>query len=197
MLVDLPVFLTGRLVEDEVTQFAQGGDGDPLASYTAEVEDIKAKAEEMTERLRTAAGTARTPDGAVSVTVGAAGVLQEITFGAKAYHRPPEALSATVMQLIATAQKQVSAEVYGAFGGLVGGEGSEAISILQEFLPQPDDEEDEPAPPAAAPPPPPPHQQHPPPPAAPPRPQENPPSPSPRRPPRSAPVEDDLDNNPW
>ncbi|SEO97502.1 YbaB/EbfC family nucleoid-associated protein [Amycolatopsis saalfeldensis] len=181
-----------------MTQFAQGGDGDPLASFTAEVEDIRAKAEEMSERLRTATGTARTPDGAVSVTVGAAGVLQGITFGAKAYHRPPEALSATVMQLIATAQKQVSAEVYGAFGGLVGGPDSEAMSILQEFLPQPDEEEDEPAPPAPAPPPPPPpHQPPPPPAAASPRQQESPPSASPRRPPRSAPVEDDLDNNPW
>jgi DNA-binding protein YbaB len=183
-----------------VTQFAQGGDADPLASFTAEVEGIRAKADEMAERLRTATGTARTPDGAVSVTVGAAGVLQGITFGAKAYHRPPEVLSAMVMQLIATAQKQVSAEVYDAFGGLVGGEGSEAMAILQEFVPQPD-EEDEPPPPAAAPPPstPPPHrpQQPPPPPAAAPPQQQSPQPPSPRRPNRSAPAEDDLDNNPW
>ncbi|WP_328608262.1 YbaB/EbfC family nucleoid-associated protein [Amycolatopsis sp. NBC_00345] len=193
-----------------MTQFAQGGDGDPLASFTAEVEGIRAKADEMAERLRTATGTARTPDGAVSVTVGAAGVLQGITFGAKAYHRPPEVLSAMVMQLIATAQKEVSAEVYDAFGGLVGGEDSEAMAILQEFVPQPD-EEDEPAPPAAAPSPsgaappppggaPPPRPQQPPappPPAAAPPQQQSPPPPSPRRPARSAPVEDDLDNNPW
>lgn len=180
----------------------------------------------MAERLRTATGTARTPDGAVSVTVGAAGVLQGITFGAKAYHRPPEALSATVMQLVATAQKQVSAEVYDAFGGLVGGEGSEAMSILQEFVPQPD-EEDEPAPEATPPPPPPPlrpplpsaRQQplppdssrpqtasRPQPPSRPPQPWSSPhpaaeppqqQGPPPRRPPRSAPVEDDPDNNPW
>jgi hypothetical protein len=89
----------------------------------------------------------------VTVTVGAGGVLQEITFGTKAYKRPPEALSALVMQLIAAAQKEVSAEVYGAFGGLVGE--SSDVAVLQEFLPEPDEDEDQttpPPPPPAAPP---------------------------------------------
>jgi DNA-binding protein YbaB len=174
-----------------LTQFAPTGDGDPLASLNAELEEIKAKAEEMTERLRAASATVRAQDGAVTVTVGAGGVLQEITFGTKAYKRPPEALSALVMQLIAAAQKEVSAEVYGAFGGLVG-ESSDAMAVLQEFLPEPDEDEDQttpPPPPPATPPPPPP-------PAAPPW-QHGPQQPSQHRPSRPAPVEDNEDNEPW
>jgi hypothetical protein len=73
---------------------------------------------------------------------GPSGVLQEITFGTKAYNRPPESLSALVMQLIATAQKEVSSDAYGAFSGLVG-ENSAAMSVLQKFLPEPDEPDDD------------------------------------------------------
>ncbi|GAB2986352.1 YbaB/EbfC family nucleoid-associated protein [Amycolatopsis acidiphila] len=160
-----------------MTQFASGGDGDPLAAFDAELQLIKAKAEEVQARLRTASSTMRAPDGAVTVTVGPSGVLQEISFGAGAYQRPPEALSALVMQLVAAAQKAVSAEVSGAFADLVG-EDSAAMEVLHEFLPEPErDDEDEDGP--AAPPPPPP---------APPR----------QRPPRRpADEDDDHDNEPW
>jgi DNA-binding protein YbaB len=162
-----------------LTQFASGGDGAPLAAFDAELQLVKERAEEVQERLRTASSTVRAPDGAVTVTVGASGVLQGISFGARAYQRPPEALSALVMQLVASAQKAVSAEVSGAFADLVG-EGSTAMAVLQEFLPERDDEEDAVGP--ATPPPPP---------AAPVPPRQQPP----RRP---APEDDeDEDNNPW
>ncbi|WP_236796210.1 YbaB/EbfC family nucleoid-associated protein [Amycolatopsis sp. GM8] len=174
---------------ETLTQFAPpGGDGDPFAAFDAELQQIKARAEEVQERLRTASATVRAPDGAVTVTVNASGVLQEIHFTPAAYRRPPEALSAMVMKLIGEAQQRVSAEVSGAFGDLVGPD-SQAMEILREFVPESDEEDDQegtPAPPPPPPPPPPPSQ-----------PRQQAPQP-PRRPTRPAPVDDeDEDNNPW
>lgn len=162
-----------------MTRFASGDD--PVAAFGAELQLIKERAGEVRARLRTAASTMRAPDGALTVTVGCNGGLQRISFGARAYQRPPEALSALVMQLIAAAQKAVSTEVADAFGDLVG-EDSAAMEVLEEFLPGHDEQgEDEPppTPPAAAPP-------------APPRQQRLRPSQ------RPAPVgdEDDEENNP-
>ena len=169
--------------------------GDPLAAFTADLDEIRAKAAAAQEKLRSAVATVQAPDGAVSVTVGPSGVLQELRFGPRAYERPPQALSGLVMQLIGRAQQKVSAQVADAFSGMVG-ESSDARALLDEFLPAPDD-----APPpdksdvflpeqeAEDRPPRPPH--HPPP---------NPPPsqpPQPRRRPRPAPDEDVDESNPW
>ncbi|MEA5359159.1 YbaB/EbfC family nucleoid-associated protein [Amycolatopsis sp., V23-08] len=176
-------------------------DGDPLAAFNAELEGIKAQAAAAQERLRAATATVQSPDGAVTVTVGPSGVLQELRFGPRAYDRPPQALSGTVMQLIGRAQQKVSAEVADAFSGMVG-ESSAARELLDEFLPAPP-EPDEGTPPGPGGkfmpeaddrppvPPPPPHR---PPPHQPPPPQQGPP---PRRRPRLAPEEDDGESNPW
>jgi DNA-binding protein YbaB len=166
---------------------------DPLAAFTAELEGIQAKAAAVQERLRSATATVQSPDGAVSVTIGPSGVLQELRFGPRAYERPPQALSSTVMQLIGRAQQKVSAEVADAFSGMVG-ENSAARELLDEFLPAPEpdagtppgdggkflpEQEDRRPPPNPPPPPPPPQQGQ------------------PRRRPRSAPEDDDGESNPW
>ncbi|MEU8636947.1 YbaB/EbfC family nucleoid-associated protein [Amycolatopsis sp. NPDC048633] len=170
-----------------------GGSGDPLAAFTADLEEIRAKAAAAQEKLRSAVGTAQSPDGAVSVTVGPSGVLQDLRFGHRAYERPPQALSGLVMQLVGRAQQKVSAQVADAFGGMVG-ESSAARELLDEFLPAPEPDvgtpadksdvflpeqeaEDRPRPPHRPPPPP---QQGP-----------------PRRRPRPAPAEDEGESNPW
>ncbi|MEV7036662.1 YbaB/EbfC family nucleoid-associated protein [Amycolatopsis sp. NPDC051061] len=175
-----------------------GGAGDPLAAFTAELEEIQAKAAAAQERLRSAVATVQAPDGAVSVTVGPSGVLQDLRFGPRAYERPPQALSGLVMQLIGRAQQKVSAQVADAFGGMVG-ESSAARELLDEFLPAPD----EATPPAKSdvfmpeqeaddrPPRPPSPSQHQPPPPAPPQ------HGQPRRRPRPAPEDDDGESNPW
>jgi DNA-binding protein YbaB len=181
-----------------------------LAAFTAELEGIQAKAAAVQERLRSATATVQSPDGAVSVTIGPSGVLQELRFGPRAYERPPQALSSTVMQLIGRAQQKVSAEVADAFSGMVG-ENSAARELLDEFLPAPPPDEGTPPGPGGKflpeeqdrPPTPPP--QRPPPQQSPP-PQQGQPSqqsqPSqqgqpPRRRPRPAPDEDDGESNPW
>lgn len=181
--------------EDELTHSVPP-DGDPLAAFTVELEEIKAKAAAAQERLQSATASAQSPDGAVSVTVGPSGVLQDLRFGPRAYERPPHALAGMVMQLVGRAQQKVSAQVADAFGGMVG-ESSAARELLDEFLPQPEPEtppppgksdvfmpeqeaEDRPPAPPHRPPPGPPPQQGP-----------------PRRRPRPAPEEDEGESNPW
>lgn len=179
-----------------------GPAGDPLAAFTVELEEIQAKAAAAQEKLRSAVATVQSPDGAVTVTVGPSGVLQDLRFGPRAYERPPQALSAQVLQLIGRAQQKVSAEVADAFSGMVG-ESSAARELLDEFLPAPEPEpgtpppgksevfmpeqeaEDRPQRPPAPP--------HRPPPGPPPPPQHG----QPRRRPRPAPDEDDGESNPW
>jgi DNA-binding protein YbaB len=178
-----------------LTQSVPPGGGDPLAAFTAELDGFQAKATAAQERLRSAVATVQAPDGAVSVTVGPSGALQDLRFGPRAYERPPQALSSLVMQLIGRAQQKVSAEVADAFSGLVG-ENSAARELLDEFLPEPEPDEGTPRPDSGAkflpeqevddrP------QQQPPP--SPPQPQRG----QPRRRPRHEPEEDNGESNPW
>jgi DNA-binding protein YbaB len=180
--------------EDELTQSVPPGD--PLAAFTVELEEIRAKAATAQETLRSATASVQSTDGAVSVTVGPSGVLQDLRFGPRAYERPPQALSGLVMQLIGKAQQKVSTQVADAFSGMVG-ENSAARELLDEFLPAP--EPDAGPPPdksdvfmpeqeADDRPPPPPHR-----PPQPPPPQRD----QPRRRPRPTPDEDDGESNPW
>jgi DNA-binding protein YbaB len=178
--------------EDKLTQSVPAGD--PLAAFTADLEEIRAKAAVAQEKLRSAVATAQSPDGAVSVTIGPSGVLQDLRFGPRAYERPPQALSSLVLQLIGRAQQKVSAQVADAFGGMVG-ESSAARELLDEFLPAPEPDEGTPTdksdvflPEQEA-------EERPP-----HRPQPNPQPPQhgqPRRRPRPAPEEDDGESNPW
>jgi len=155
-------------------------DGDPLAAFGAELGDIRAKAAAAQEKLRSAVASVQSPDGAVSVTVGPSGVLQDLRFGPRAYERSPQALSGVVLQLIGRAQQKVSAQVADAFSGMVG-ENSAARELLGEFLPEPapEPEPDRSTPQPAA-------EERPP-------PQRG----QPRRRPRPAPEEDDGESNPW
>ena len=175
--------------------------GDPLAAFSAELEEIQAKAAAAQEKIRSAVATVHSPDGAVSVTVGPSGVLQDLRFGARAYSRSPQALSGLVLQLIGRAQQKVSAEVADAFSGMVG-EHSAARELLGEFLPEPApgdgpplDDSDPFAPEAEAGPPA--RRQPPGPPPGPPPNAQPPQHGQPRRRPRPAPEEDDGESNPW
>jgi len=182
-----------------LTQSVPPGGDDPLAAFTAELDELQAKAAAAQERLRSAVATVQAPDGAVSVTVGPSGVLQDLRFGPRAYERPPQALSSLVMQLVGRAQQKVSAEVADAFSGMVG-ENSAARELLDEFLPEPVPDEV----------PPPgqgarflPEQEFDDPPRRPPAPPHQPPNPQqphrgqPRRRPRPEPEDDNGESNPW
>jgi DNA-binding protein YbaB len=107
---------------------------DQFTAFTEELDGLRAKAEKVQEEVRNATATARSRDGAVSVTVGPAGALVDLTFTAQAYRQPPETLAALVLSLAERAQRQVGAEVSRAYADLVG-ESSPAMSVLEEFLP--------------------------------------------------------------
>jgi DNA-binding protein YbaB len=172
-----------------MTQSVPSG-GDPLAAFTVELEEIRAKAAAAQEKLRSATASVQSPDGAVSVTLGPGGVLQDLRFGPRAYERSPQALAGAVLQLIGRAQQKVSAQVAEAFSGMVG-ENSAARELLGEFLPEPEPDDGTPATPqpTAEEPPAPRHR----PPPGPQQPQRD----QPRRRPRQVPEEDDGESNPW
>lgn len=138
------------------TQSDTSGGAAAFAQFTAELEELRTKAEQVQNRIRSASATARSADGAVTVTVGPGGVVQNLTLDSRAYRRPPEALSALILQLIGVAGRQVSTQVAAALSTLVG-EDSQAMRLLEEFAPQePDaDQRAEPAPPRPPPPAPP------------------------------------------
>jgi len=125
-----------------VTDPQLSGAADPLAEFTAELAELKTRAEEVSERVRKATATVSAPDGAATVTVGPGGALVNIAFTARAYQRPPQALASLVLSLIGRAQRQVSAQVTEAFAGIVG-EDSPAMDVLTEFLPADPETEDQ------------------------------------------------------
>jgi len=142
---------------------------DPVSDFAAELDELRARAEQVQEQLQEASATVSAPDGAVTVKVGPSGVLLDLSFGNRAYQRPPDALAGLVMQLIGQARQQVSGQLSNAFAELVG-EDSAAMEILREFVPEseedstvdddpdpganmgaPEEPEEAPAPPPAAP----------------------------------------------
>jgi DNA-binding protein YbaB len=116
--------------------------GDDIAGFDAEIAQLKARAESAQEQIESATATVASPDGSVTVTVGASGALTDVRFGQRAYERPPQQLAALLMRMCGKAQQQVSAKVMTAFGGLVG-ENSAAMDMLTQFLPADPDAEEE------------------------------------------------------
>lgn len=113
------------------------GPVDPFAQFSAfteELDGLRAKAEQVQEKIRNATATATARDGAVSVTVGPAGALVGLKFTSQACRQSPETLAALVLSLARKAQRQAGAEVSRAYAELVG-ENSSAMSVLGEFLP--------------------------------------------------------------
>lgn len=126
----------------------------PSGGLDAQIARLREQAEKVQEQIRTATATVSSSDESVTVTVAAGGAVTDVRFGNRAYQRPPQQLSALLMQVIGKAQRQVSTEVSTAFAGLVGKD-SAAMSVLDEFQP-PEPPPEQPPPPAAAPPPTPP-----------------------------------------
>jgi DNA-binding protein YbaB len=158
---------------------------DWAAGFAAKAERYQA-AQEQTERLRL---TASSPDGAVSVTVGADGTVTDLTFSNKVKSFPLEELSRQILTTMRRAQAGIADRVAGVMAEQLGDEDRETRTALLDNLrgrfPDPDDPDDQapPAEPGPVPPSPSGGAAVPPPSAAP-----------PRR--RSAEHEDD-DNNPW
>ena len=163
-----------------------------VEEYEAKLADLKKKSEDLTENFAASTATVRSKDGAVTVTVGPNGGLQNLVLGHRAVELGAARLTAVILDTARQAQKQAEQQVLELFKPL--GEGTEAYQMVSDSIPDDDqdveetdtdmyeldnyelDNEPEPAPaprPAAA------------------------PQPAPARGRRRADDDDDDDNQPW
>ncbi|RSM82245.1 YbaB/EbfC family DNA-binding protein [Kibdelosporangium aridum] len=161
-----------------------------MAGFEARIADIQRKSADLQQNIAASGATATSPDGGVRVTVGPTGALQDLQLSPSTTRYPPAELAGIIMRIAAQAQREAAHRVAQAFAPVA--EGTDAMQMLQNFLPPPPehvsdapvdglpgvDDVDEPPRPSTPPPPPPP--------AAPPRP--------PRRP--STQDDDDFEQ-PW
>ncbi|MEV1115402.1 YbaB/EbfC family nucleoid-associated protein [Actinosynnema sp. NPDC049800] len=169
-----------------------------LDNFEAKLADLQRKSADLQENFENSQATASSPDGAVTITVGPNGGLLNIQLGHRATELGSARLTAVIMQTAKVAQKQAAQQVMAAFEPL--GEGTEAMRMVSDAIPDDEVEADEAdyaepdyAEPEAAPAPPPPPAYAP----APAPASRQPQMPSrPARPSRPGDDEDD-DNQPW
>ncbi|MFL6144759.1 MAG: YbaB/EbfC family nucleoid-associated protein [Labedaea sp.] len=113
-----------------------------VASYEQEIAAVAARAEEARDRIKNLTGTATSPDGAVTVTVGGAGALQSVSFGPRADELPKNRLAEAIMTAARRAQAQASQRILEIMEPLVGGD-SDAMRFVREQIPSPEEPEDE------------------------------------------------------
>jgi DNA-binding protein YbaB len=155
---------------------------DWAAGFAAKAQKYQA-AHEQTERLRL---TAQSGDGAVRVTVDAAGAVTDLTFTNKVKSFPLEELSRQILTTMRRAQAQIADRVAGVMAEQLGDQDSETRAALLDSLRgrYPEQNDDVAAPTAPAPP-------------LPPQPQP-PAGGTPPPGPRPGTVDpDEEDNNPW
>lgn len=142
-----------------------------VEEYEAKLADLKKKSEDLQENFAASTATVTSKDGAVTVTVGPNGGLQNLVLGHRAVELGAARLTALILETARHAQKQAAEKVLEIFKPL--GEGTEAYRMVSDAIPSDDeidetdaydeiDDEPEPAPapppvsrPAAAPQPPP------------------------------------------
>ncbi|GAA1278419.1 YbaB/EbfC family nucleoid-associated protein [Saccharothrix xinjiangensis] len=107
-----------------------------LDNFEAKLADLQRKSADLQDNLANSQATASSPDGAVTVTVGPNGGLLNIQLGHRATELGPSRLTALIMQTSRAAQKQASQKVLAAFEPL--GEGTEALEMVSDAIP--DDE---------------------------------------------------------
>ncbi|KOV79655.1 hypothetical protein ADL03_36340 [Nocardia sp. NRRL S-836] len=102
--------------------------------------DLKKKSEDLEENFANASATVQSKDGAVTVTVGPNGGLQNLVLGHRAVELGAPRLTALILETARKAQKQAAHQVLELFKPL--GEGTEAYRMVSDAIPQ-DDEVDE------------------------------------------------------
>jgi DNA-binding protein YbaB len=107
-----------------------------MSSYLQEVEALAKKAETAKQQLKQLAGSLTSGDGAVSLTVNAAGALQSLSFGPKADELPKAQLASLILSTARRAQIEAAQKVTSILAPLVG-EDSDAMRFVQEQIPIP------------------------------------------------------------
>ncbi|MEU4764683.1 YbaB/EbfC family nucleoid-associated protein [Actinosynnema sp. NPDC023794] len=107
-----------------------------LDNFEAKLADLQRKSADLQENFENSQATASSPDGAVTITVGPNGGLLNIQLGHRATELGSARLTALIMQTAKVAQKQAAQQVMAAFEPL--GEGTEAMRMVSDAIP--DDE---------------------------------------------------------
>lgn len=107
-----------------------------LRQLQQQAEDLENKAAHLRTELTSAAATATSPDGAVTVTLSPTGALQDITFAAPAAKVTPENLGPLVMKTVQAAQREVSNRVTASLAEQFGD--TETMDFITQFMPKPE-----------------------------------------------------------
>jgi DNA-binding protein YbaB len=116
-----------------------------MSSYLQEVQELATKAEEAKKQLKQLTGSLTSSDGSVTVTVNAAGALQQLSFGPRADQMSKPQLAALIVSTARRAQIQAAQQVTSILAPLVG-EDSDAMRFVREQIPVPPEPEPVPAP---------------------------------------------------
>lgn len=112
-----------------------------VEEYEAKLADLKKKSENLTENFAAASATVTSKDGAVTVTVGPNGGLQNLQLGHRAVELGASRLTAVILETARRAQKQAAEQVLELFKPL--GEGTEAYQMVSDSIPADEDEIEE------------------------------------------------------
>jgi len=108
---------------------------DWMAGFEARIADMQRKSAQLQQNIASSGATATSPDGGVRVTVGPTGALQDLHLAPSTTRYPPAELASVIMRVAADAQRQAAHRVAEAFAPVA--EGTEAMQMLQQFLPPP------------------------------------------------------------
>ena len=111
-----------------------------VEEYEAKLADLKQKSENLTENFAAASATVTSKDGAVTVTVGPNGGLQNLQLGHRAIELGGPRLTALILETARRAQKQAATQVLELFKPL--GEGTEAYQMVSDSIPEDEVDED-------------------------------------------------------
>ena len=114
-----------------------------LREYQQDIQSRLVRAEQVKEMVNTATGTSRSADGAVLVTVGPTGALQDLQLSPKADGVKSAQLAQLILRTAREAHRKVAEQVAQSVKPLIGD--SEAMSFLESQIPPAEE------PPAAAP----------------------------------------------
>ncbi|MFD9704427.1 YbaB/EbfC family nucleoid-associated protein [Lentzea sp. NPDC059081] len=112
-----------------------------VEEYEAKLADLKQKSENLTENFAASSATVTSKDGAVTVTVGPNGGLQNLQLGHRAMELGGPRLTAVILETARKAQKQAAEQVLELFKPL--GEGTEAYQMVSDSIPADENEVEE------------------------------------------------------
>ncbi|MDU0293708.1 YbaB/EbfC family nucleoid-associated protein [Saccharothrix longispora] len=107
-----------------------------LDNFEAKLADLQRKSADLQENFENSQATATSQDGSVTVTVGPNGGLLNLQLGHRAVELGAARLTAVILQTARTAQKQAAQKVMEAFEPL--GEGTEAMRMVSDSIPDDD-----------------------------------------------------------